>query len=129
MKERPILFSAEMVRAILEGRKTQTRRVITPQPPNWKWNTHAWDDRCVNVKTGERKDSCCVISPYGKPNDLLWVRETWASHPFNNKLKPSELLPHSSVYFRADEINKDSDFTWRPSIFMPHWARERTLVV
>jgi hypothetical protein len=57
-KERPILFSGEMVRAILDGRKTQTRRVVKPKPDDsGLWN----NDKC----------------PYGKPGDRLWVRETF----------------------------------------------------
>ena len=57
VKERPILFSGEMVRAILDGRKTQTRRVVKPQPPPL---------------------GGFVKNPYGQPGDRLWVRETWA---------------------------------------------------
>lgn len=79
MKERPILFSGEMVRAILEGRKTQTRRVVKPQPnEGWAKNARAYqhtknDD--VVWASGE-----CVSDlkfPYGKPGDRLWVRETF----------------------------------------------------
>ena len=59
MKERPILFNGEMVRAILDGRKTQTRRPVKPQPPsNTKSLFFSW-------------------SPFGVPGDRLWVRETW----------------------------------------------------
>lgn len=83
MKERPILFSGPMVRAILEGRKTQTRRVVKPQPWKdcrawfWKKNPKAerycdfgWaDDFPANLLA----DEC----PYGQIGDRLWVRETW----------------------------------------------------
>ena len=69
MKERPIIFNAEMVKAILEGRKTQTRRVAKPQPSfsefkipkNCKW----------------------IDCPYGQVGDRLWVRETWGMSGFN----------------------------------------------
>ena len=57
MKERPILFSGPMVRAVLEGRKTQTRRVVKPQ---------------------QMMDLPVSYCPYGIPGDRLWVRETWA---------------------------------------------------
>lgn len=70
MKERPILFSGEMVRAILEGRKTQTRRVIKPQPDNVR--------NSVFVKSGfETNHGYEIKCPYGQPGDRLWVRETW----------------------------------------------------
>lgn len=94
IKERPILFSGEMVRAILEGRKTVTRRVIKPQPnlfPNrigkfdgfhFDDNTQSWmefysinDDK--KVLSSFRPDIKC---PYGVKGDRLWVREAWAVH-------------------------------------------------
>jgi len=88
MTDRPILFSAEMVRAILEGRKTQTRRKVKLQPPAeaervcrqlysqeapefdgaWTW----WAGKPQKPITKP------LFCPYGKPGDLLWVRETWA---------------------------------------------------
>jgi hypothetical protein len=71
VRERPILFSGPMVRAILEGRKTQTRRVIRPQPMvadefDSATMTAAWQSGDVNVRC-----------PYGQPGDRLWVRETY----------------------------------------------------
>lgn len=81
MNEHPILFTGEMVKAILDGRKTVTRRVIKPQPVfieesfRWRWGK-------TGAVTASREwwnymdslDHC----PYGQPGDLLWVRETWA---------------------------------------------------
>ena len=67
MKERPILFNGEMVRATLDGRKTQTRRAIKPQP-GFQGNTPIE----------------CIHCPYGDPGDRLWVRETWAKGPQNH---------------------------------------------
>lgn len=67
MNERPILFSAEMVRAILDGRKTQTRRVIKPQPASgMRWGFNGWED-------GHGRGMRC---PYGAAGDRLWVRES-----------------------------------------------------
>jgi hypothetical protein len=84
MKERPILFSAPMVRAILEGRKTQTRRVVKPQPesghdgePYWHVGGYrAWQYRGVTdtLRMGTNNPLVC---PYGQPGDRLWVRETF----------------------------------------------------
>jgi hypothetical protein len=88
MKERPILFSSEMVRAILDGRKTQTRRVIKPQPPI---NCQVWSGWIIDSTAEKEIGSASwtdvpgvlfnkehiVKCPFGKMGDLLWVRETW----------------------------------------------------
>ena len=68
MRERPILFSGEMIRAILEGRKTQTRRVL-------KLQDYDGGD-CYETKDGILRD-ILSLCPYGIPGDRLWVRETW----------------------------------------------------
>lgn len=99
-RERPILFSGPMVRALLDGRKTQTRRVVNPQPATSSDGRACGPIRC----------------PYGAPGDTLWVRETWCSY-----------MP-GSVRYRADGHN-DAGWTWRPSIFMPRWASRLTLRV
>lgn len=87
VKERPILFSAPMVRAILEGRKSQTRRLVKPQPDwecpsemcrttpeGWQELGHSGRWSCDH-DTGRTIRAC----PYGQPGDRLWVRETWGS--------------------------------------------------
>lgn len=76
MKERPILFTGEMVRAILDGRKTQTRRVIKPQPTEVIRNAYRTIGLSVpRVGTSSEGDIKC---PYGQNNDRLWVRETFS---------------------------------------------------
>jgi hypothetical protein len=125
MKERPILFSGLMVRAILKGMKTQTRRVIKPQPdlslvggdeyPSWKVDD-AWQSGFVDVKC-----------PFGEVGDRLWVRETWCAGPKFNSVNPSSIPSGSDVWYRAhadDNISK-----WIPSIFMPRWASRITLEI
>jgi hypothetical protein len=89
MSDRPILFSGEMVRAILEGRKTQTRRIMKVQPTPNQWVTveHYHPiviDRHGDMQPGEEifgahwnDGECGLRCPYGAPSDLLWVRETW----------------------------------------------------
>lgn len=78
MKERPILFSTPMVRAILEGRKTQTRRIIKPQ---YEVSGSIWTS--IKTKTWmhqskiENCESLLKVCPYGQVGDILWVRETW----------------------------------------------------
>lgn len=74
--ERPILMNAWSINAIVGGRKTQTRRIITPQPPSWTWNRHKWEDACINVTLNDDRDYW-VKCPYGQPGDRLWVRESW----------------------------------------------------
>lgn len=81
MRERPILFSAPMVRAILGGRKTQTRRVMKPQhfqlDGGGRPFTQLWDDE---EQINWRRDMRC---PYGVPGDRLWVRETIERGPMD----------------------------------------------
>ena len=74
MKEHPIIFSGESVRAILDGRKTQTRRVVKPQPTEMGYGAPLWSkgDHSIGGKI-ELAKWC----PYGQPGDRLWVRETW----------------------------------------------------
>jgi len=86
MKERPILFSAPMVRAIMDGRKTQTRRVVKPQPhEDWKLKScgiltcEAHSLHAEQVAIFDRPDGLNqpYKFPYGQPGDQLWVREAW----------------------------------------------------
>lgn len=157
MKERGILFSAPMVRALLDGSKTQTRRLVKPQPrrglmgdgsfcPNHSdqisGEYHVWE-------SGKRgtiplTDGCAYrwqeLCPYGVPGDRLWVRETW---------RPEERSVDAvaGIRFRANEAfitiantqdaatawvvaaNNRHDGKWRPAIHMPRWASRITLEV
>jgi hypothetical protein len=81
MKERPVIFSGEMIKAILDGRKTMTRRVVKPQPEsygekdygslvNYSWDGYVITNKFVSEKMVE-------FSPYGQPNDRLWVKENF----------------------------------------------------
>lgn len=127
---KPILFNTEMVKAILDGRKTTTRRVIKPQPicmgPNITFKPHN-DDFFLSAEKGWLRCRTCgndpEYSPEGKnishhwkpsyqPGDVLYVRETYANieiagHPETRKR-----------YYRADG-NYPDGIPWRPSIFMP----------
>ena len=133
MKTRPILFSGEMVRAILEGRKTQTRRVIKPQPANANYWTSVDKAFFPNTYTASPSFLKC---PYGQKDDRLWVRETWATIKEYDDLKPSAIPKGSAswpmVYYGAwtgaarESSNRGK---WRPSIFMPRWASRITLEV
>lgn len=122
--EYPILFNTEMVRAILDGRKTQTRRVIKPQPDfsKMRFNGKSW------VYMGYLQGHDVEISPYGVRGDVLWVRETWAVHTISHE-KPSELFHPQKVWYKADGVHDVERGKWRPSIFMPRWASRISLVV
>ena len=110
MTDRPILFSAEMVRAILHGRKTQTRRVVKltadghVQAPSKHLRWYPTDPGAIQA------------CRYGQAGDLLWVRETWARHA-------------SGVDYAADfaAVSRPQAGPWRPSIHMPRWASRITL--
>src|SRR5688572_22676571 len=119
VKERPILFSCEMVKAILEGRKTQTRRIIT---------------RMCLTGNGPQDfvDGSC---PYGKPGDRLWVRETWAGRTDVDGKTDPEKARHYAMY-RADGGDPKDPLEWHDyggrwisPIHMPRWASRITLEV
>ena len=141
MNEHPILFSGEMVQAILEGRKTQTRRVIRTVPNDFVPNPHnPYDDGVwhfdhpdiMNAEQDERV-TIPIRCPYGVPGDLLWVREAWATPGNYDSIKPSELaashFTRDQIVYRATEQYGDVYYRWRPSIFMPRWASRITLEV
>ncbi|AHF77948.1 Phage protein [Sodalis praecaptivus] len=157
MKERPIIFRADEVRAILDGRKTQTRRVMKPQPS---------DDFCPDIAQGDeptaidnngemypgkpifgvpdKYEDQGYKSPYGQPGERLWVRETWQAihdstdewgHVEERTYAPS--IPKEkdtywhTVYqeYFGDENREDRGFPWRPAIHMPREASRITLEI
>lgn len=76
MKERPIIMNTDSVRAILDGRKTQTRRVIDPQPKGWSPQKTSVGDTWAWCVAGDMDYAEIIRCKYGKPGDLLWVKET-----------------------------------------------------
>jgi hypothetical protein len=124
MKERPITFSGEMVRAILDGRKTQTRRVIKPQPEHvWGFGVRHDDPEYFSAHvrySGGHQPDPWIHCPYGKPGDRLWVRETFA-YSFQGL----------DCIYKADDYHGIFAFEgpWKPSIFMPCWASRITLEI
>lgn len=134
MRERPILFSAPMVRAILSGQKTQTRRIASKAVRHPDLGNLYTPGALVMEREPQHViDRAC---PYGQPGDRLWVRETWqhANHPDG---------PYRSgvtVHYRADYIDDPHGpggekspegryRTWRPSIHMPRAASRITLEI
>ena len=133
MKERPIVFSGEMVQAILEGRKTQTRRVIKPQPPLDEWGISKWETSSFEVGIPYLANSLRTYTcPYGQPGDKLWIRETWAHDDPDCDNVYCENVDH--IWYKASEVKIVADsFSgkahWRSSIFMPRWASRITLEI
>lgn len=123
MAERPILMSEPMVCAILDGRKTQTRRVvkITHRTPGLAACLEPFDPSEVRPKVAAE------LCPYGAPGDRLWVRETWAAPHFFDGHAPSAITRDAHIHFAASE--KRGGLLWRPSIHMPRWASRITLDV
>ena len=125
MKERPILFSGSMVRALLAGTKTQTRRVVKMKHYHqieerddgspWPW-----------MYDGEREENSWMHCPYGQPGDRLWVRETFAPRTLGAW---SVLDQHMKPLYRADADRPEWKRIWRPSIHMPRWASRITLEI
>lgn len=119
-KSRPIIMSADSIRAILDDRKTQTRRVVKPQPVrvsnDWDWDAevgevviyNGWPHR-LEESSGRNKSAAGelyprkLVCPYGGAGDLLWVRETWAVAPKWDDTKPRDLPDDIAVFHAADD--------------------------
>lgn len=115
---RPILFNTEMVRAILEGKKTVTRRVVKPQPegqPTKMGMDSCWPGYFAIQETPN------VIRPPYQPGDILWVRETWgtASDLLGGIPGPTYRADYSDTELRT---LRDKHYIWSPSIHMPREA-------
>ncbi|MBJ2110888.1 hypothetical protein [Proteus terrae] len=144
MKERGIIFNAEMVRAILDGRKTQTRRIVkNVMPDNGMWlkkPTKTRSGTTTHVLDAPKHNLC----PLGKAGDHLWVRETWMPDAprdgtwgdvefYGCKDSQLSMIPER---FRKSEYcihraswDGDELVGWTPSIHMPRWASRITLEV
>lgn len=125
MKERPILFSAPMVRAILEGRKTQTRRVVKKLLPLDVMASEL-QEHYDALRWEEAGNFLTPPCPYGQRGDRLWVRETFEKIPI---LGDDDEIIHDILY-RADMEDGDAALDrWTPSIHMPRWASRITLEI
>jgi hypothetical protein len=151
MKERPILFRGPMVKAILDGTKTQTRRIVKPQP--WKEGQYKGHPKGID-KAFFREDHdewwftpkdvreydpspysvMCLKCPYGKPGDRLWVRESFWQSGFTANAAHPESGCNDPVWIWGEKTAFDLERTpmgWRkrPSIHMPRWASRINLEV
>lgn len=146
MKSRGIIFSGADVRAVQEGRKTQTRRIIKPQPHDdcgvihvGKFHPEQFSDDGeyypgkphygAYSDDGEWGCKC----PYGQPGDRLWVRETWADvrrMGFDRDLFPTGAA-YKSDCEGQDSLDVAADYgvKWKPSIHLPRWASRITLEI
>lgn len=130
MKERPIIFNTPMVRAILEGRKTQTRRVLRER--HFGKTTNAL---CLDIGVEKVAHKYLHKCPYGAPGDRLWVRETWAVGDALDDIRPSEIRQPIEdnatwhITYKATPEEWCVQGKWRPSIFMPRWASRILLEV
>ena len=118
MAIKPILFNAEMVRAILDGRKSCTRRVVRFLPgENPQWTGYIRDG--LMLYNG-RNEPCIMKAPY-QPGDILYVRETWCGLPVN---EAGHMRGHTIYYYKADGELRPKGWrgTWHPSIHMPKEA-------
>lgn len=136
MKERPIIFHESLIESLLDGRKTQTRRVMKVQPPQ------GW---------GGISDRAAMLTecPHGKPGDLLWVREAWGKgggygeecqtvcyksdstcyigseqYPVEDVIRGTFGSPESTITYSSPRDNK-----WNSPVAMPRWASRITLEI
>lgn len=133
-RERPILFQGDMVRAILSGSKTQTRRIVKPQPdtrPGMECTRLIFKDRKGNLLLDEALEAADplyrMFCPYGKPGDRLWVREAWTTHAFLDAVAPRDLTT-ISIHYLADGGDVQTG-KHRPSIHMPRRISRITLEI
>lgn len=144
-KEIPILFSTQMVKAIIDGRKSQTRRIMKPQLPpcdhtvfkdaDWKDEPTRWSESAMlhvgkaycslcGAGTEYSKDHGGIVCPYGKPGDILWVRESWSPKYVKGCLKEYQQHYQDIVpwIYKVDHPGQKQGYAahpWKPSIHMP----------
>lgn len=124
MKEHPILFSSLMVQAILEGKKTQTRRIINPQPiDSREIDGNFFDGKHRGyVKVDGHplwREQFAFEFAKWQPGDLLWSRESWQ---WEGSTKWSDVMPIGSFWYKADNHGSSGPAKWKPSIHMPKAA-------
>lgn len=126
MTDRPIIFSGPMICALLEGRKTMTRRLA--------WGLHRpskaeMEDAAAKGFVGIVRRPAPTIWQRVKPGDRLWVRETWKPHSIYGSTLPRNVPENSRIFYCADGGSFPSNTPWRSPIHMLRWASRLTLVV
>lgn len=129
MRYLPIRYLAPMVRAVLDGDKTQTRRIVEDQADmEFDANDPTYGPYWLSYATEADGEDATVCCPYGKPGDRQWVQEAWRVSSAHDYLPPSQLPKGLTVEYLADGPGM-LDGKTRPSIHMPRWASRITLKV
>ena len=154
MRERPILLNGDMVRAVLNGSKTQTRRIMKVQPDSAEFESRFIVDSTKRSEIGKwcwaepgvfvnPRRSALFSCPFGAVGDRLWVRETWQGPLFDYE-RMDEFLRESHPFYKPEFCEYAADgglkpeycdrddnirYGWRPSIHMPRWASRITLEI
>jgi hypothetical protein len=139
MADRPILFSAPMVRALLDGRKTQTRRLLNPEPYEYCGEWWIADRVGGDCRLDDWVNDRIGLGPRYVPGDRLWVKEAYRLESSFNNFKPSDLNARAAVQYEADGARsrtwrddwqaQDLPGKLRPSMFMPRAFSRLTLTV
>lgn len=136
MADKPILFSAPMVRALLDGTKTQTRRILKPQPPEGFDRMLGYVGvSCTKVVFADTDEATFEAAIRISVGDRIWVKETHSIVP-RTAYRMSEGVPqmlrpndnHDAAVYR-EGWERSQPGRWRPSIHMPRWASRLTLIV
>jgi len=139
MKSRPILFSGPMILALLDGSKTQTRRIIKNDPYVVKYDITS-DEADGNIichghahAVYDAKHKHPIPCPYGAIGDRLWIKETYRSQAANDSQKPIDIEEGDPIRYEADEHEDGNPlYGWgriRQSIYMRHWMSRLTLEI
>ncbi len=134
MKERPIIFSAPMIKAILDGSKTMTRRVLRKQPADilpmkGEWAGKRWVTLRERLPDISEQHGDIIRCRLGDPGDSLWIREGWAVHGKWDKRPPSKLPKAARVWYSTDGPKPAWAGRKRSGRFMPRWASRITLEI
>jgi hypothetical protein len=147
-RERPIIFSGDMVRAILKNRKSQTRRVLKKEkffkhipmyyggPLEYRPCGHSWPGKRIDMMCSDCALKLLIKCPYGQPGDRLWLRETWAMELIAGEGEYPDESESVLIKWKADNLdwvdygNADipCDYRfierkgWRSPLYMPKWA-------
>ncbi|WP_034912932.1 hypothetical protein [Erwinia sp. 9145] len=142
MRERGIIFNADMVRAVLDGRKTQTRRMLSPRQLKMI-DAASSIGECYPLESGKHHANSqsyyCEWCPFGAIGDRLWVRETFFPAPLEPQSVPPKKTKWNIAYRGGAQLEKIAPATynptiynyerWTPSIHMPRWASRITLEI